>query len=288
MPKFYGYTRASTAGQQYTHEAQEKAILKSYEGYKGTHEWGGMFQDKATSGAKPFTEREEGLKLWVVAQPGDVICWSKMDRAFRSVYDAAQLLQMFAAKGVSLLSLDISLDTGTALGKFVMHLLASVAELEREWIRTRTRDALAIRQEKGLPHGTRPPVGWMRNRLGTWVPDKGERLLIDWAIKANEGGMSWDKIVAMLKKKKIKRSNGDGYHQPWFHYAVKAKAAGYPGRDGWREQCAYGGSVRREKRKAFRRQLRAAARQHPEVCPDGTSESSLPSSGPSQTGDQTI
>lgn len=286
-PRFYGYTRASTAGQQLTHEAQEKAILKAYEGYKETHEWGGLFQDKATSGAKPFTEREQGLRLWVVVQPGDVVCWSKMDRAFRSVYDASQILQMFNAKQVSLLSLDIALDTGTALGKFVMHLLASVAELEREWIKTRTKDALAVRQEKGLPHGGRPPAGWMKSRLGSWIPDKNERLLIDWAINQNAAGMSWAAIAAYLKKKKIKRANGDGYHQPWFHYAVKAKAAGYPGKDGWREKCAYGGSVRREKRRSFRRMARAAARQQTSTCPDGTSESSSPSEDHGQTDGQT-
>lgn len=286
MPTFYGYARASTAGQQYTYEAQEKAILLAYEKYKETHEWGGVFKDKATSGAKPFTEREQGLALWVLAQKGDVVCWAKMDRAFRSVYDAAQLLQMFADKEVALLSLDIALDTGTSLGKFVMHLLASVAELEREWIKTRTKDALAIRQEKGLPHGGRPPAGWMRSRLGAWIHDKHERLLVEWAIKKNAEGMSWSNIAAHLKKKKIKRSNGDGYHQCWFHYAVKARDAGYPGRDGWREKCAYGGSLRRERRRPFRREVRAAARQQSSTCPDGTSESSSQSGDHGQTDGQ--
>jgi len=289
MPKFYGYTRASTAGQHYTHEAQEKAILKAYEGYKETHEWGGVFQDKATSGGKPFTDREQGLRLWIVCQSGDVVCWSKMDRAFRSVFDAAQLLQMFHLKGVSLLSLDIALDTGTALGKFVMHLLASVAELEREWIRTRTRDALAIRQSKGLPHGGRPPAGWMKLGSGKWVKDKAERRLIDWAIKNHDhGGMTWDQIVAVLKRRNIRRANGDRYHQPWFHYALKAKAAGYPGKDGWREKCAYGGSLRLERQKPFRKEVMAAARQHSEVCLDGTSESSSQSGDHAQTDGQTI
>jgi DNA invertase Pin-like site-specific DNA recombinase len=285
--KFFGYARASTAGQQYTFEAQEKAILQAYEKYKETHEWGGMFQDKATSGSKPFTEREQGLRLWVSAQPGDMICWAKMDRAFRSVYDAAQLLQMFDHKKVSLLSLDIALDTGTALGKFVMHLLASVAELEREWIKTRTKDALAIRQEKGLPHGGRPPTGWMKSKGGQWIPDQSERSLIEWAIKHHDAGKTWNQIVAHLKKRNVKRSNGDGYHQCWFHYALKARAAGYPGRDGWREKCAYGGSVRREKSRTIRKRIRAAARQQTSTCPDETSESSSQSEGPDQTDGQT-
>jgi len=259
MPTFYGYCRASTSGQQYTYEAQRAAITKAYEGkYRDEgYEWGGFFEDKATSGSKPFTERDQGLRLWVSVQPGDVVCWSKMDRAFRNVFDAAQLLEMFSAKKVSLLSLDIALDTATALGKFVMHLLASVAELEREWVRTRTKEALAVRQEKGLPHGGRPPAGWMKKPDGTWAHDNIERKLMEWLVLMHDKkGWSWDRLVAFLKRKKLRRANGDRYHQPWIHYALKAREAGYPGRDGWREKCAYGGSVRREKKRPWRRRLR--------------------------------
>jgi putative DNA-invertase from lambdoid prophage Rac len=289
MPKFYGYCRASTAGQQYTFEAQQKAITQAYESkYKVEgYEWGGFYEDKATSGGKPFTERPKGLALWVTAQSGDMICWAKMDRAFRNVFDATTLLEMFSTKGVKMLSLDIALDTGTALGKFVMHLLASVAELEREWIRTRTKDALAIRQEKGLPHSRRPPIGWKKRPDGWWVHDDAERKLIDWAIDLNATGVSWDKIVERLRVEGIRRANGDRYHQPWFHYAVKAKAAGYPGRDGWRENCAFGGSVRRKGAKAYRRLIKAAPHTPPEVCPSDPSESSSPSGDHDQTPGQT-
>jgi putative DNA-invertase from lambdoid prophage Rac len=298
MPKFFGYTRASTAGQQYTFEAQQKAILAAYEAkYKPEgYEWGGFFEDKAVSGSKPFTERPQGLRVWAGSQPGDAICWAKMDRAFRNVVDAANLLQMFQAKGVAVVSLDVALDTGTALGKFVMHLLALMGELEREWIRQRTKDALAVRQEKGLPHSGRPPIGWMKREDGTWVHDDAERALIDWAIDLNHNhGMTWTRIVAHLNSKGVRRANGDRYHQPWFHYAVKAKEHGYPGRDGWREKCQFGGSKRREGKKPYRREQgnkqRAEAKadllQRLSVCPSDPSESSSPSVDHGQTPGQT-
>jgi DNA invertase Pin-like site-specific DNA recombinase len=249
MPRFFGYCRASTAGQSYTFEAQQKVIRAAYDSrFADSHEWGGFFEDKATSGSKPFAERPEGLKLWVTAQKGDMVCWSKMDRAFRNLFDLTHLLQMFDAKGVGFLSLDVALDTATPLGKFVMQLLGSVAELERHWIRQRTKEALAIRQDKGLPHGGRPPAGWKKNSAGQWDWDTAERRLVEWAIEQHDQhGVSWDKIVAYLKKKDVRRSNGDRYHQPWFHYALKARAAGYPGRDGWREDVNVGGSIRRGK-----------------------------------------
>jgi putative DNA-invertase from lambdoid prophage Rac len=262
MAAVYGYIRASTAGQQYTVESQRKAILAHYESKlkPDGHRLAGIFEDKATSGNKPLTEREGGRALWVSVQPGDIVIWSKLDRAFRNVVDGATTLQLFAAKGISIHSLDLALDTGTALGKFVMHLLVLLGELERDWIKTRTKEALAIRQEKGLPHGGRPPAGWKKRDDGWWVHDDVERKLIEWMIDQHDNRkVSWDRIVATLKRNDIRRANGDRYHQPWIHYALKARAAGYPGRDGWREQCQLGGSARREAKKSFRRLAKATA-----------------------------
>jgi len=249
MAKFYGYCRASTAGQAYTFDAQKKVIRAAYDSrFSQTHEWGGFYEDKAVSGSKPFTERPEGLKLWVLAQPGDMICWSKMDRAFRNLFDMASLLQLFEAKKIGFVSLDVALDTSTPLGRFVLHLLGSVAELERHWIAQRTRDALAVRQEKGLPHGNRPPAGWKRLPSKNWVHDLTERKLLDWCHKAHEEhGYSWQRIAKLLKIQGIRRANGHRYHHSWFRYAMKARELGYPGKDGLRENVTHGGSIRRGK-----------------------------------------
>jgi DNA invertase Pin-like site-specific DNA recombinase len=238
MPRAFGYCRASTAGQHYTFDSQRKAIESYYEHHlkeKG-YEFGGWFEDRATSGTKPLAEREAGGRLWSALNHGDCVVWSKLDRAFRNVIYGANTLNQFAAKGISIHSLDIQLDTSSSLGKFVMNLLVLLGELERDWISTRTREALAIRQERGLPHGRRPPAGWKKLEDGTWAPDQSERDLVQWAIEQNDrGGVSWKHLATLLNKAGIRRANGDRYHQPWFHYAVKAKAAGYPGKDGWRK-----------------------------------------------------
>jgi DNA invertase Pin-like site-specific DNA recombinase len=271
VAKAYGYCRASTAGQHYTFEAQRQAISTYYDNQlkgKGI-EFGGWFEDHATSGEKPLAEREGGRALWATVQPGDCVIWSKLDRAFRNVVDGANTLNLFAARGISVHSLDIQLDTSSSLGRFVVHLLVLLGELERDWIRTRTREALAIRQAKGLPHGGRPPAGWRQDPSGHWAPDDAERALVDWAIvQHDQGGFTWTQIVSRLKQAGARRANGDRYHQPWFHYAIKARAAGYPGRDGWREQCAFGGSVRREGKAAYRAKATKARRL--QACPDNS------------------
>ena len=142
----YGYCRASTGRQHLTFDVQKASITRYFQEKLEPEGWsfGGFFEDKATSGTKPLTEREQGRRLWVAAQTGDCVIWSKLDRAFRSVRDGATTLQLFKEKGVAIHSLDLALDTSTALGSFVMHLLVLLAELEREWISSRTRDALMV------------------------------------------------------------------------------------------------------------------------------------------------
>ena len=140
MPIVYAYGRASTGRQTITEDAQ-RSVCEEYikralvpEGYT----YGGWLYDSATSGTKPMFERDEGRKVWALVQPGDKIVWAKLDRAFRSVIDAAQTMQLLNRKEVSFNSLDLGLDTGSPIGRCVFTILTAFAELEVEFIRQTT------------------------------------------------------------------------------------------------------------------------------------------------------
>jgi DNA invertase Pin-like site-specific DNA recombinase len=235
MKKAYGYCRASTGKQTLTFEAQKQQIERYYEhklkpeGY----EWGGFFEDKATSGGKPFTEREQGVRLFVAAQPGDAIVWSKMDRAFRSVRDGANTLHLLKTKGISIHSIDINLDTSTALGEFVCHLLMLLGELERSWVSTRTREALEARRNNGQPAGRATPAGWRplgKGKTQTMDKDMKERAIIDKAYREFMSGRPIEDIACELQFKDTRRVSGYGYSVNFLLYALHAKALGYPKR----------------------------------------------------------
>jgi DNA invertase Pin-like site-specific DNA recombinase len=254
MPVAYGYCRASTAGQSLTFEVQRASITRYFKEKLEPDGWtfGGFFEDKATSGTKPLTEREQGRRLWVSAQPGDCIIWSKLDRAFRSVRDGANTLQLFKEKGVAIHSLDLALDTSTALGSFVMHLLVLLAELEREWISSRTKDALLARAEKGLPITVNIPPGWRKVKVGPnptrpgkfvyrYEVDHKERALLDEVAQRREAGESYEKISNDLFFKRVFRHNAPaknrwtrkhgqaGLYSTWFlALAMKCRERGYP------------------------------------------------------------
>src|SRR5713101_9484177 len=71
-----------------------------------------------------------------------VVIIAKLDRLTRSVKDLGQLLETFQRRNVSLVSVAESLDTGSAAGRLVINIMASVSQWEREAIGERTRDAM--------------------------------------------------------------------------------------------------------------------------------------------------
>jgi site-specific DNA recombinase len=81
---------------------------------------------------------------------------AKLDRLTRSVRDLADLLERFERRGVALVSVSESLDTGTAAGRLVLNVMMSVAQWEREAIGERTREALRHKKTAGQRVGTVP------------------------------------------------------------------------------------------------------------------------------------
>ena len=79
----------------------------------------------------------------------DVLIVSSLSRLGRRVTDVLALADQAHREGWALAVLDLSLDTASPTGRFTLTILAAVAELEREQIRQRTRDALAAAKARG-------------------------------------------------------------------------------------------------------------------------------------------
>jgi site-specific DNA recombinase len=65
------------------------------------------------------------------------------------VKDLAELLERFQKRGVSLVSVAESLDTGSAAGRLVINIMTAVSQWEREAIGDRTRDAMNHKKSNG-------------------------------------------------------------------------------------------------------------------------------------------
>ena len=81
-----------------------------------------------------------------------VVLVFKLDRAFRSVKHMHDTLSTWETLGIAFKSLREQFDTGTALGRLLLNLLASLAEFELELIRERVKAGMdrAARQGKKI------------------------------------------------------------------------------------------------------------------------------------------
>ena len=131
-----GYARVSTADQDLA--LQTDALTKA-----GCER---LFTDKA-SGAK--ADRPGLAEALHFARAGDCIVVWKLDRLGRSIQGLIFLAADLSARKVDFRSLTDGFDTSTASGRLLFHILASVAEMERELIKERTVAGLAAARKKG-------------------------------------------------------------------------------------------------------------------------------------------
>ncbi len=105
-----------------------------------------IFEDEET-GSK---QERKGLNEAVAfLRPGDTLVVWKLDRAGRSLQHLIELLNTLKMHSVEFLSLTEQIDTSTAGGKLIFHLMAALAEFERDLIRERTNAGLAAARARG-------------------------------------------------------------------------------------------------------------------------------------------
>jgi putative DNA-invertase from lambdoid prophage Rac len=109
--------------------------------------------DIVTEVASGGKHRPELERLLSALAAGDTLVLAKLDRLGRSTIDVISKLTDLTDRGVVLVVLDLGLDTSTAAGKFAATVLAAAAELERNLISQRTRDALAAARKRGVVPG---------------------------------------------------------------------------------------------------------------------------------------
>lgn len=174
MATVYGYVRGSTSKQELTLIAQTECLQRFYDyKFKTTHDFV-IIEDAATSATKGFEKRAGGAKILRQAKIGDAVIVTKLDRAFRSMRDMAQTMEVLKEKGVAVHLLDINVSTDSDVGKLMAGILASVADFERSRIVTRTREVQGARRKyveeffaNALPFNTSMPIGY-RNTPYCW------------------------------------------------------------------------------------------------------------------------
>lgn len=135
-----GYARVSTQDQNL--ELQREALTKA-----GCQK---LFEDKM-SGSR--ADRPGLVKALEILRGGDTLVVWKLDRLGRSVKNLVDLVGELHKQGVQFKSLTDAIDTGTSSGRFFFHVMASLAEMERELTIERTRAGLEVARQLGRKGG---------------------------------------------------------------------------------------------------------------------------------------
>jgi site-specific DNA recombinase len=114
----------------------------------------------------------------------------KLDRLTRSRRDLDDLLPMFDAAGVALVSVTERLDTSSAMGRFFIAMLGAMAQWERETIAERVTMGIRHRKAQGGFVGGRPPAGL---RV---VGEKGKRVLELDPVHGPAVQAAWPRVLA--------------------------------------------------------------------------------------------
>jgi DNA invertase Pin-like site-specific DNA recombinase len=106
-----------------------------------------VFCDEGVSGAA--TERQALNEALAALSAGDVLVVWKLDRLGRSLAHLIQITTRLEAEGMGFRSLSEAIDTTTASGRLLFHVMGAIAEFERSLISERTRAGMAAAKARG-------------------------------------------------------------------------------------------------------------------------------------------
>ena len=160
-----GFIRVSTLDQDT--EKNKLDILQ----FANTHKLGNVeFVEEKVSGTKDYKKRKLGALLDSLAS-GDVLIVPELSRIARSTIQILEVIQITQDKGITLYSLKenfCNMDNSIA-STVTKTIFALVAQIERELISLRTREALHARKLAGVKLGR--PSGKGKSRLDEHTDD---------------------------------------------------------------------------------------------------------------------
>lgn len=132
----WGYARCSTLDQSLDIQLDDlnKAVCER------------IIQEKVSG--KNIEDRPELQMLLRFMREGDELFVCRIDRLARSVADLCAIAKQLDEKQCRLVIIHQNLDTTSSYGKFLLHILGSVAEFERELLRERQKAGISRWQER--------------------------------------------------------------------------------------------------------------------------------------------
>ncbi len=159
----YGYARVSTAEQN---TDSQRDALNSV----GCEE---IITDKVSGAAEKRPRLETLLKR---LKKGDTLIVSRLDRLGRSLSHLIEIMNRLECQGVAFKSLSESIDTSTAGGRLIFHMMGALAEFERSLITERTQAGLQAAKSRGVRLGRPRSLTASQIKHAAKLIDNGENM----------------------------------------------------------------------------------------------------------------
>ena len=138
-----GYIRVSTAEQN---TARQEVLMQELGVSK-------VFIDKLSGKDRNRPALDEMMKF---VRDGDTVIVESISRFARSTRDLLNLVDELSEKKVRFVSKKETIDTETPQGKFMLTVFGAMAQLEREQIKQRQLEGIAIAKQEGKYVGRKP------------------------------------------------------------------------------------------------------------------------------------
>lgn len=213
--KSIGYIRCSTREQADSGlglEAQRERI-RAYAKMRGL-DLIDMLEDPGASGSLPLAQRFGGAQLVERLEKrkpdAGAVVMLKLDRGFRNAGDCLATCERWSDRGIQLHIVDLggnAVDTSSAMGKFMLTVLAGAAEMERNLTRERTSAALRVKITRGQRVGGSATYGY-RLQNGRQVEDAREQQVIGIILDLHSRSFSPSVIERKLRDQGVTGRGG--------------------------------------------------------------------------------
>ena len=186
MGERVAYIRVSSLEQN---EARQKEALAKFHIDK-------IFIEKASG---KDTNRPQLQRMLEYIREGDTVYVAELSRLGRSTGDLLRIIGQIKDKGADFQSVKEKIDTDSPSGKLQLTMLAAIAEFERDMIRERQAEGIAIAKREGKYKGRK------RKEIQNMAQIAEKRKMgVPVASLAREAGVSRNTLYRLLKMEEEK------------------------------------------------------------------------------------
>lgn len=200
------YTRVSTA-EQGQHGVSLTAQKERLEALCASRDW--LLLRTYTDVASGKDLKRPGLqRLLEGAQKGEfeAVLITKLDRLSRRMLDWASVQEKLQSRGIALVSISEGFDDTTPIGRAMANIIMTFAQMERELIGERTKDALRYKREHLQAYGP-TPFGF-RRRDDRLLPEAKALATVKQIFTMRKKGATLREIAGALMKQGMPSPQG--------------------------------------------------------------------------------